>query len=104
MQTTWFRACGVALLTLWGGLVTSHAAAQDHVHPSDVPAQSTPRSERPIVRAVRLDKAPKIDGALDEPAWATVPKIDGFTQQEPRIGEAASERTEVGVAYDSRHL
>ena len=103
---TWLRTFTVRLLavSLCGAWIDRPAAAQDHVHPTDVPAQSTSRSERPVVRAVRLDKAPKIDGALDEPAWATVPTIDGFTQQEPHIGEAASERTEVGVAYDSRHL
>jgi hypothetical protein len=81
----------------------SVAQTQDHQHEpgsQDVDA----RSERPVLRAVKIDKAPKIDGVLDEPAWETVPKVDRFTQQEPRIGEPATERTEVGVAYDSRHI
>src|SRR5213592_233217 len=78
---------------------SSLALAQDHNH---APAPS--RNERPVVHAVRVDKAPAIDGQLDEAVWTSVPKIDGFTQQEPQFGEPATERTEVGVAYDSQHL
>ena len=42
---------------------------------------------------MKLEKAPKIDGILDEPLWESVPMMDEFTQQEPRIGEPATERT-----------
>ena len=89
-----------------GILASAPAIAQDHVHEAAParPAAAESRGERLAVHAVRLEKAPKIDGTLDDPAWAMVPKIDRFTQQEPRIGEPASERTEVAVAYDSRHL
>jgi hypothetical protein len=76
--------------------------AQDHQHEPAAPPDA--RTERPIVRAMKVEKAPKIDGVLDEAVWEAVPKLDSFTQQEPRIGEAATERTEVAVAYDSRHL
>ena len=45
-----------------------------------------------------------IDGRLDEPAWSTAPVASGFTQSEPRTGEAASEATEVRVLYDADRL
>src|SRR5437773_1224673 len=79
-------------------------AAQDHQHvvPPQAPELST--HERPVIHAVRVEKAPRIDGVWDEQEWANIPAVDTFTQQEPRIGEAATERTEVRVAYDGGHL
>jgi hypothetical protein len=46
----------------------------------------------------------KVDGALDEAAWATAPVIETFVQQEPQEGQPASDRTEVRVLYDAGHL
>ena len=92
------------------GIITFVAAAstarsQDHQHEAAAAApQIDAKTERPVLKAVRIEKAPKIDGVLDEPAWETVPAMDQFTQQEPKIGEPATERTEVRVAYDSKHL
>lgn len=57
-----------------------------------------------MAQAVRVAKAPKIDGTLDDQMWDAVPKIDSFTQQEPQLGEPATERTEVAVAFDTKHL
>jgi hypothetical protein len=60
--------------------------------------------ERYSVKAVRVDQTPKIDGVLDDAVWQQAPIIDQFTQQEPREGEAATERTEVRVLYDGHSL
>ncbi|MFN3596937.1 MAG: DUF5916 domain-containing protein [Rubricoccaceae bacterium] len=46
----------------------------------------------------------RIDGRLDESAWALAPVATGFTQREPNPGAPASERTEVRVLYDSEAL
>ncbi|HEX8029419.1 MAG TPA: DUF5916 domain-containing protein [Vicinamibacterales bacterium] len=54
--------------------------------------------------AVRTSDAMKVDGALDEAAWATAPVIETFVQQEPQEGQPASDRTEVRVLYDAGHL
>ena len=83
----------------------STARAQDHQHEAAAASpQIDAKTERPVIKAVKIEKAPKIDGILDEPFWETIPKMDEFTQQEPRIGEPATERTEVRVAYDNKHL
>jgi hypothetical protein len=60
--------------------------------------------ERPSVRAVRVDRAPRIDGVIDEQVWQAASPIDQFVQQEPHEGEPATERTEVRIIYDSRHV
>jgi hypothetical protein len=41
-----------------------------------------------------------LDGALDEEVWRAAAPADGFIQAEPREGEAATEQTEVRVAFD----
>ena len=74
--------------------------AQAHVHP---PGDNLSR-ERHSIPAVRADQPPRIDGVLDDVVWQKAPLIDTFTQQEPREGAAATERTEVRVLYDSRSL
>ena len=40
-----------------------------------------------------------LDGFLNEPAWERVPAATGFTQREPAAGSAATEPTEVRVAF-----
>ncbi|HYB93957.1 MAG TPA: DUF5916 domain-containing protein [Vicinamibacterales bacterium] len=96
--------CVVAALCL-----TGRVSAQDHVHPpspadKQTAAPAVVTSDRPTLRAVRTSEAPRIDGALDEAAWATAHVVDRFVQQEPQEGQPATDRTEVRVLYDAGHL
>jgi hypothetical protein len=60
---------------------------------------------RPVLRAVRIDTRPTIDGdVLNDPAWAAVPAAGGFRQSTPDTGAAVSEQTDVRVAYTSDTL
>lgn len=55
----------------------------------------------PVARALRLSgPAPRVDGRLDEGAWATGAPITELYQNEPSEGQPASERTEVRIVYD----
>src|SRR5260221_9645968 len=54
--------------------------------------------------AVRLVGGLRLDGRLDEPAWARAPAASGFRRREPHEGEAAREPTEVKVLYDAQNL
>ena len=78
------------------------AALFTAVVPNPVAAQ--PSKERPFIQAAKVDDAPRIDGVLDDAAWQTASPVEGFTQQEPNLGQAASERTEVRILYDSRNI
>ncbi len=62
--------------------------------------------ERPSLEAVALppDTALVFDGRLDESFWQQVAGSDTFAQQEPREGEAPTERTELRVVYDKNNL
>jgi len=54
---------------------------------------------RPEVVVPRIEAAIKVDGVLDEPAWAQAVRLTGFSQLEPADGRPAVERTEVLVWY-----
>src|SRR5258706_2212936 len=49
-------------------------------------------------------EAIRIDGVLDEPAWARATPIGPLLQRDPMEGAAASEETEVRVLFDADNL
>jgi hypothetical protein len=116
--TAWFLVGSFALI----GATTAHAG-QDETPPAalalvdDLPADfdgppapiapaviSRDASGRATIRAVRVMTPLRIDGALDEPLYTSVPPISDFIQQEPREGEPATEKTELWVAFDDDNV
>lgn len=71
-----------------------------------LPASAGAQQEtRETTAAARLNgSAPVIDGRLDDPAWDSVAPVTAFLQRNPIEGAAASESTEVRIAYDDRAL
>jgi len=53
-------------------------------------------------KASRVDRAPKLDGSLDDPIWQQATPISNFLQREPFEGQNPSEKTEVRILY-SKH-
>jgi hypothetical protein len=69
--------------------------------PRDSVTVSNPRA----ATAVRAHPAaPRLDGRLDDPAWAQAPVLTDFTQRDPNEGQPASERTEVRVVFSDDAL
>ncbi len=56
--------------------------------------------EHPMLHAVRVSKAPVIDGDLRDPAWQQAPEFTDFTQHDPNDTKAATMRTSIRVVYD----
>ena len=48
-----------------------------------------------------VDKAPKIDGVMDDAAWQNVNIATDFIEFEPNPGIAASQKSEVKIIYDN---
>jgi hypothetical protein len=57
-----------------------------------------------FIRAARTDRPPRLDGRLEDPAWALAEPFDRFFQNFPDEGAAPSELTEVRVLHDDRYL
>jgi len=54
--------------------------------------------------ALKVDRAPRLDGILNEDCWGKAVKISNFTQRELNEGEPASEKTQVAVVYTNSVL
>jgi hypothetical protein len=61
-------------------------------------------SQPEAIKALKVETAIKLDGVLDEPAWAQAPRISNFTQRELNENAPATERTEVAVLYNRTEL
>ena len=52
-----------------------------------------------VLRGAKALEAPRIDGRLDDPVWATAPLATDFTQNYPQGGVPATRRTEARVIF-----
>jgi hypothetical protein len=59
---------------------------------------------RPTVRAIKLTEPLVHDGRLDERVYTDNEPFGDFIQVVPRIGDLASERTDVWITYDERNI
>jgi hypothetical protein len=85
---------GLAGLAWMQGL----ARAQQNILP-----QGQTRAKK-RVRAVRIQTPPTIDGRVNEAVWEDVEPTRDFLQQFPDDGQAATEPTEIRIAYDDDNL
>ncbi len=84
----------VAALTVVAGAA---AAQTDAPPPSGTPP-------RPVARGTTVGVGPRVDGRLDDAAWAQAEPLTGFVQRDPREGAPATERTEVRIVSDGEAL
>jgi hypothetical protein len=56
------------------------------------------------VHAVRTTDKVTIDGFLNDNVWGLAPPATEFTQRDPDVGKAPSERTELRIAYDDANM
>lgn len=68
------------------------------------PPRASPRGARPVVSIQRVTEAPRIDGQLDDAAWAAAARVTEFVQERPLDRAPATEATEVSIAYDSQYI
>ena len=67
-----------------------------------VPIAAQPSKK--IAIATRTDRAPRIDGRLDDAVWSRATVIEDFTQLRPVEGEAPTERTQIYLLYDNEAI
>jgi Domain of unknown function (DUF5916) len=62
------------------------------------------KTEEAVPVLAKAAAPPVIDGVLDDPAWASGLKFDGFKTFKPDYGKDASQRTEAYIAYDAENF
>ncbi len=70
---------------------------------AQTPTGDDPKSARSMV-AVHADKAPELDGTLNDANWQDASLVTNFHQREPFERQPPTEKTEVRIVYDSRYL
>lgn len=61
-------------------------------------------SQPNIIHPLKTEKAPLIDGVLNDECWTIAHRVTNFTQREPNEGEKVSERTEVALVYTNSEI
>jgi hypothetical protein len=51
--------------------------------------------------AIKVNKAPKIDGVLNDDAWKNAPEANNFIVGQPKFGDTATKKTIVKIVYDN---
>ena len=70
-----------------------------------VPADARAEDPEPVtVRAYRLTQPLVFDGRLDEAVYHSIEPAPAFRQQEPQVGELATEQTEMWVFFDDKNV
>jgi len=87
---------GLTLLAL-----PSLAAAQTQ-QANSASAAAAPAPRAGSVKVIQ--RAPTVDGRLDDDAWRDAPLFDGFVQRELSEGQPVSERTEIRIVADAEAL
>ena len=97
----WAFSLGIFLL---GVLCLScpRVHGQSQSDPQTTKRQPGPQKPQRRAGAIRVDRAPKLDGTLDDSAWQQATPITDFLQREPFEGQSPTEKTEVRILYD-RH-
>ncbi|HEU5218454.1 MAG TPA: DUF5916 domain-containing protein, partial [Gemmatimonadales bacterium] len=98
------RAIPLALLSgTMGGAVAAQSRGLDGGSGSAhmAPAHALPS---PRVRALARTSPITLDGKLDEPIWTEAQAATDFRQAQPKVGDPASQRTEIRILYDDEAL
>jgi len=59
---------------------------------------------KPLLKPLKTDRPPKIDGVLDDPVWAEAPSVTDFEIFIPVMGKKQPEKTVTFMAYDRENL
>src|SRR6185436_16523110 len=87
--------------TLLSLAIALAAAAQAAAQSQQAARTAPPAEARRVAGAVRYTgTAPKLDGVLDDDAWAQAQPITDFVQRKPNPGAPATLRTEARILYD----
>lgn len=96
----WCAACSTGLFAAVG-----YAQSGPSAPPSARSKAATLAPANKVAQALRLTAdAPRVDGVLDDAAWARATPLSDFVQRIPDEGAEPSVRTEVRLLYDDRAL
>ena len=105
-RTLFFAFIAFAALALRGAAARAQPAPQVDgparpVAPSVITRNAAGQA---TVRAIKLSAPLKLDGVLDEEVYAREAPFGGLIQVAPSYGEPSTERSEIWITYDDKHM
>ena len=101
-STDWRHVWLCAALSLLAWRSCTSLAAQTQTNSRDKQRRVVTQQPLRVAEAPRVDRAPRLDGTLDDPLWQLASPIGNFLQREPFEGQPPTEHTEVRILY-SKH-
>ena len=95
------RTC-LFLVTLLGASSPLHG--QSGASSKTTQRQVGAQQPRRTAQTSRIDRAPRLDGTLDDSLWLQATPISNFLQREPYEGQSPTERTEVRIVYTKHEV
>ena len=93
-----------AWLPLWLAVSPALAAQQQSYGNSGANGVNRAAVPPALALATSAERAPALDGRLDDAVWQTAQPLSGFVQRDPHEGQPGTERTEAWVVYTSHAL
>ena len=97
-------AIGLIVLATFASVASSRLYSQEQQTSQRSETQTGAQEPGRTAKATRVERAPELDGTLDDPEWQSATPISGFLQREPFEGQAPTARTEVRIFYDKHDV
>jgi uncharacterized protein DUF5916/cellulose/xylan binding protein with CBM9 domain len=95
---------GLIVLATFASVASSRLYSQEQQTTQRSETQAGAQEPGRTAKAIRVERAPGLDGTLNDPEWQSATPISGFLQREPFEGQAPTERTEVRILYDKHDV
>jgi hypothetical protein len=95
---------GLIVLATFASVASSRLYSQEQQTTERSETQAGAQEPARTAKATRVERAPELDGALDDPEWQSATPVSDFLQREPFEGQAPTEKTEVRILYDKRDV
>ncbi len=95
---------GLIVLATFASVASSRLYSQEQQTTQRSETQAGAQAPGRTAKATRVERAPGLDGTLNDPEWQSATPISDFLQREPFEGQTPTEKTEVRILYDKHDV
>jgi Domain of unknown function (DUF5916) len=95
---------GCVVIATLASVASSRLYCQEQPRGQNSKYQARAQEPGRSAKATRVERAPRLDGTLDDSEWQSASPITNFLQREPFEGQTPTEKTEVRILYDKHDV
>jgi hypothetical protein len=95
---------GLIVLATFASVASSRLYSQEQQTTQRSETQAGSQEPSRTAKATRIERAPELNGTLDDREWQLATPISDFLQREPFEGQTPTEKTEVRILYDKHDV